>query len=154
MRSSGGVQGTQQDQHTHSQDDRQDLCLEDGTPKTTWVGNCRIFLEGILPQEREFCTLQGVIDVNNFNILWIEASWVGNKSLTPLCLSQGNHLYLKRTPSKIHNLILLKKKGNNISVSDQKKKINKLALETHGVLSWGGLTDRSLVKFRQTQSNC
>ena len=74
MRSSGGVQGTQQDQHTHSQDDRQDLCLEDGTPKTTWVGNCRIFLEGILLQEREFCTLQGVIDVNNFNILWIEAS--------------------------------------------------------------------------------
>ena len=27
-----GVQGTQQDQSTHTQDERQDLCLEDGTP--------------------------------------------------------------------------------------------------------------------------
>ena len=27
-----GVQGTQQDQHTHTQDERHDLCLEDGTP--------------------------------------------------------------------------------------------------------------------------
>ena len=46
MRSSGGVQGTQQDQSTHTQDARQDLCLEDETSKSTWVGNYRIpFLE-------------------------------------------------------------------------------------------------------------
>ena len=32
LMSSGGVQGTQQDQRTHTQDERQDLCLEDGTP--------------------------------------------------------------------------------------------------------------------------
>ena len=47
MWNSGKVQGTQQDQSTHTQDERQDLCLEDGTSRSTWVGNYRIpFLEG------------------------------------------------------------------------------------------------------------
>ena len=65
-----GVQGTQQDQSTHTQDERQDLCLEDGTPKSIWVGNCRTpFLEDKLLQERELCTRQSVVDANNFNIL-------------------------------------------------------------------------------------
>ena len=57
------------------QDDRQDLCLEDGTSKSICVGNCRIlFLGEMLLQERELCTLQGVVDASNFNILWTEAS--------------------------------------------------------------------------------
>ena len=74
MRSSGGVQGTQQDQHTHTQDERQDLCLEGGTPKSIGVANCKIlFPEKRLLQETECCTLQGVMDGNNFNILWTEA---------------------------------------------------------------------------------
>ena len=42
LMSSGGVQGTQQDQRTHTQDERQDLCLEGGTPKSIWVANCKI----------------------------------------------------------------------------------------------------------------
>ena len=75
MRNSGEVQGTHHYQGTHAQDERQDLCLEDGTSKFIWIGNCRIlFLEEILLQERELCTLQGVMDANNFNILWTEAS--------------------------------------------------------------------------------
>ena len=65
------------------------------------VGNYRIlFLEEKLLQERQFCTLQGVMDANNFNILWTEASWFGNKYLTPHYPKQGNHLYLIWTPSK------------------------------------------------------
>ena len=122
MRNTGGVQ---QYQNTHTQDERQDLCLEDGTSKIVWVGNCRIlFLEEIWLQEREICTQQDVMDANNFNILWTEASWFGNKYLTPHYPNQGNCLYLKQTPSKTHNLILLKKKWNSISISDQKKKNN------------------------------
>ena len=122
MRNSGGVQ---QHQNTHTQDERQDLCLEDGTSKIVWVGNCRIlFLEEIWLQEREICTQQDVMDANNFNILWTEASWSGNKYLTPHYPNQGNRLYLKWTPSKTHNLILLKKKWNSISISDQEKKKN------------------------------
>ena len=75
MRNSGEVQGTHHYQSTHAQDERQDLCLEGGTSKFIWIGNCRIlFLEEILLQERELCTLQGVMDANNFNILWTEAS--------------------------------------------------------------------------------
>ena len=98
MRNSGGVQ---QYQNTHTQDKRQDICLEDETSKIVWVGNCRIlFLEEILLQEREICTRQGVMDANNFNILWTEASWFGNKYLTPHYPNQGNHLYLIWTPSK------------------------------------------------------
>lgn len=154
MRNSGGVQ---QYQNTHTRDERQGLCLEDGASKILWVGNCRIlFLEEILLQEREICTRQGVMDANNFNILWTEASWFGNKCLTPHYPNQGNCLYLKRTPSKTHNLILLKKKGNNISILDQKKKKKKLSLETQGVssvLSQVGLTGRSSVKPRG-QSSC
>ena len=148
MRNSGGVQ---QHQNTHTQDERQDLCLEDGTSKIVWVGNCRIlFLEEIWLQEREICTQQDVMDANNFNILWTEASWSGNKYLTPHYPNQGNRLYLKWTPSKTHNLILLKKKWNSISISDQEKK-KELSLETHGVslvLSQVGLTGRSSVKPR------
>ena len=79
MRNSGEVEGTHHYQSTHAQDERQDLCLEDGTSKFISIGNCRIlFLEEILLQERELCTLQGVMDANNFNILWTEASWFGN----------------------------------------------------------------------------
>ena len=37
MRSIGGVQGIQQDQSTQTQDERQDLCLEDGTSKSIWL---------------------------------------------------------------------------------------------------------------------
>ena len=60
---------------TAGADDRQDLCLEDGTSKSICVGNCRIlFLGEMLLQERELCTLQGVVDASNFNILWTEAS--------------------------------------------------------------------------------
>ena len=111
MRNTGGVQ---QYQNTHTQDERQDLCLEDGTSKIVWVANCRIlFLEEIWLQEREICTQQDVMDANNFNILWTEASWFGNKYLTPHYPNQGNCLYLKQTPSKAHNLILLKKKWNS-----------------------------------------
>lgn len=121
MKNSGGVQ---QYQNTHTQDERQDLCLEDGTSKIVWVGNCRIlFLEEIWLQEREICTQQDVMDANNFNILWTEASWSGSKYLTLHYPNQGNRLYLKWTPSKTHNRILLKKKWNSISISDQKKKI-------------------------------
>ena len=61
----------------------------------------------MLLQERELCTLHGVMDAKNFNILWTEASWVGNKTLTPHYPNQGNHLYLKQIPSKAHILILL-----------------------------------------------
>ena len=147
MRNSGRVQGTQQDQSTHTQDERQDLCLEDGTPKSICIGNYRIlFLEEKLLQEREFCTLQVVMDANNFNVLWTEASWVGNKTLTPYSPNQRNRLYLERTPSNTHNLILLK--GNEpIFLFQTRKKRNtkqlsqQLALETHGVssvLSQGG----------------
>ena len=64
------------------------------------------------------------MDANNFNILWTEASWFGNKYLTPHYPNQENRLYLKWTPSKTHNLILLKKKWNSISISDQEKKKN------------------------------
>ena len=151
MRNTGGVQ---QYQNTHTQDERQDLCLEDGTSKIVWVGNCRIlFLEEIWLQEREICTQQDVMDANNFNILWTEASWFGNKYLTPHYPNQGNCLYLKQTPSKTHNLILLKKKWNSISISDQRKEKKKkeLSLETYGVssvLSQAGLTGRSSVKPR------
>ena len=123
MRNTGGVQ---QYQNTHTQDERQDLCLEDGTSKIVWVGNCRIlFLEEIWLQEREICTQQDVMDANNFNILWTEASWFGNKYLTPHYPNQGNCLYLKQTPSKTHNLILLKKKWKSISISDQRKEKKK-----------------------------
>ena len=65
MRNSGEVQRTDHYQSTHAQDERQDLCLEDGTSKFIWIGNCRIlFLEEILLQERELCTLHGVMDAN------------------------------------------------------------------------------------------
>ena len=75
MRNSGGIQVTQQDQSTGAQDERQDLCLEDGTPETICIGNCRIlFLGEMLLQGRELCILQGIMDANNFNILWTEAS--------------------------------------------------------------------------------
>ena len=75
MRNSSGVQGTRHDQSTGTQDEMEDLCLEDGTSKSIWVANCRIlFLKERLLQERECCTLQGVMDGNNFNILWTEAS--------------------------------------------------------------------------------
>ena len=74
------------------QDERQDLCLEDGTSKSICIGNCRIlFLGEMSLQERELCTLQGVMDANSFNILWTEASWV-RKRLTPHYLNQENHL--------------------------------------------------------------
>ena len=74
MRNSGGIQVTQQDQSTGAQDERQDQCLEDGTSKTICIGNCRIlFLGEMLLQERELCTLRGIMDANNFNILWTEA---------------------------------------------------------------------------------
>ena len=103
-------------------------CLEDGTSKSFWVGNCRIlFLEEMLLQERELCTLQGVMDANNFNILWTEASWIHNKTLIPHYPNQGNYLYLKQTPSKTHNLILLKEILSSISNSDQEKKKRKTA---------------------------
>jgi len=70
MKNSGGVQ---QYQNTPTQDERQDLCLEDGTSKIVWVENCRIlFLEEIWLQEREICTQQDVMDANNFNILWTD----------------------------------------------------------------------------------
>ena len=125
MRNSGGIQRTQQDQSTHTQDERQDLCLENGTSKSIWVWNYRIyFLEEMLLQERELCTLHGVMDAKNFNILWTEASWVGNKTLTPHYPNQGNHLYLKQIPSKAHILILLIEKWNNIP-SDQGRQTNK-----------------------------
>ena len=75
MRNSGRVQGTQQDQSTHTQDERQHFCLEDGAPKSICIGNYRIlFLEEKLLQESELCTPQGVMDANNFNVLWTEAS--------------------------------------------------------------------------------
>ena len=61
------------------------------------------------------------MDANNFNILWTEASWVGNKTLTPQYLNQGNCLNLKQTTSKTHNLILLKEKWNNISIKIRRK---------------------------------
>ena len=125
MRNSGGIQVTQQDQSTGAQDERQDQCLEDGTSKTICIGNCRIlFLGEMLLQERELCTLRGIMDANNFNILWTEASWVGNKTLTPHYPNQGNHLYLKQIPSKAHILILLIEKWNNIP-SDQGRQTNK-----------------------------
>ena len=47
---------------------------------------------------------------------------IGNKYLTPHYPNQGNCLYMKRTPSKTHNLI---QKGNNISIPDQKRKKKK-----------------------------
>ena len=58
---SGGVLGTQQGQSTHTQDERQHLCLEDGTSKSFWVGKCRIlFLEGmLLLQERQLYKVNG-----------------------------------------------------------------------------------------------
>ena len=105
------------------------------------VGYYRIlFLEEKLLQEREFCTLQGVMDANNFNVLRTEASWVGNKTLILYSPNQGNCLYLEWTPSNTHNLILLKEKWTNISISNQKEKKHQiasqqLALETHGVSS-------------------
>ena len=122
-------------EHTHSGWEARPL-LGDETSKSIWVRNYRIiFLEEkfSLSQERELCTLQGIKDASNFNILWTEASWLGNKTLTSYSPSQGNHLYLKRTPSTTHSLILLKEKWTNISFSDQKKK--KLALEIHKVSS-------------------
>ena len=64
------------------------------------------------------------MDANNFNILWTEASWVGNKTLTPHYPNQRNCLYLKWTHSKTHKFILLKEKWNNTSISDQNKKKN------------------------------
>ena len=114
-------------------------------------------LKGRLLQERECYILQSVMDGNNFNILWTEALWVGNKTPTPQYLNQGNCLYLKQTPSKIHNWILLKEKWNNISISDQKEnKTIQFALEKHpvsSVLSQAELTDRFSVKSRGTQSS-
>ena len=146
-------------EHTHTQDERQDLCLDNGTSKSIWVWNYQIhFLEEMLLQERELCTLQGVMDANNFNILWTEASWVGNKTLTPHYPNQGNHLYLKQIPSKAHILILLIEKWNNIP-SDQgkqtKKQKNNLPWSTESLLSShmvGWLAGS--VKSRGTQSNC
>ena len=58
------------------------------------VGNYRIlFLEEKLLQERQFCTLQGVMDANNFNVLWTEASWVGNKTHSILSQSKESSVF-------------------------------------------------------------
>ena len=71
MRNNGGVQGTQQDKSTHTQDERQDLFPEDGVSKSIYVGNYIIlFLEEKLLQERKLCTLWSVRNANNFNALW------------------------------------------------------------------------------------
>ena len=64
------------------------------------------------------------MDANNVNILWTEASWVGNKTLTPHYPNQRNCLYLKWTHSKTHKFILQKEKWNNTSIPDQNKKKN------------------------------
>ena len=107
-------------EHTHSGWEARPL-LQDGTSKSIWVGNCRIiFLEEKFPLS-ELCTLWGIKDASNYNILWTEASWLGNKALTSYSPSQGNCLCLERTPSATHSLILLKEKWTSISISDQKK---------------------------------
>ena len=75
----------------------------------------------MLLQEREICTLQSVMDANNFSILWTEESWVGNKTLVYIIPTKGTvSIWNKNHQS--HNLILLKEKWNNISISYQKKK--------------------------------
>ena len=94
------------------------------------------------------------MDANNFSILWTEESWVGNKTLVYIIPTKGTvSIWNKNHQS--HNLILLKDKWNNISISYQKKtkqqKKKQLALEKHwvsSVLSHGGLTGRSSVKPR------
>ena len=43
----------------------------------------------MLLQEREICTLQSVMDANNFSILWTEESWVGNKTLVYIIPTKG-----------------------------------------------------------------
>lgn len=74
----------------------------------------------MLLQEREICTLQSVMDANNFSILWTEESWVGNKTLVYIIPTKGIVSIWNKNP-QTHNLILLKEKWNNISISDQKK---------------------------------
>ena len=75
--------------------------------------------------EREICTLHSVMDANNFSILWTEEWWVGNKTLVYIIQTKGTvSIWNKNHQS--HNLILLKEKWNNISISYQKKKKNSL----------------------------
>ena len=143
-------------EHTHSGWEARPL-LEDETSKYIWVGSYRIlFLEEKFPlsQERELGTLQGIKDASNFNILWTEASLLGNKTLTSYSPSQGNHLYLKRTPSTTHSLILLKEKWTNISISDQKKKKSLSWRHMKSLLSYHKVMGTSSVKARGTQSSC
>ena len=75
----------------------------------------------MLLQEREICTLQSVMDANNFSILWTEESWVGNKTLVYIIQTKGTVSKWNKNHQS-HNLILLKEKWNNISISYQKKK--------------------------------
>ena len=94
------------------------------------------------------------MDANNFSVLWTEESWVGNKTLVYIIPTKGIVSIWNKNP-QTHNLILLKEKWNNISISDQKKQ-KQLALEKYSmssVLSHGGLTGRSSVKSRGTQSS-
>ena len=81
----------------------------------------------MLLQEREICTLQSVMDANDFSILWTEESWVANKTLLYIIPTKGIVSIWKKTP-QTHNLILLKEKWNNISISYQKKKKKKACL--------------------------
>ena len=74
----------------------------------------------MLLQEREICTLHSVMDANNFSILWTEEWWVGNKTLVYIIQTKGTVSKWNKNHQS-HNLILLKEKWNNISVSDQKK---------------------------------
>ena len=75
----------------------------------------------MLLQEREICTLQSVMDAKNFSILWTEESWVGNKTLVYIIPTNGTVSKWNKNHQS-HNLILLKEKWNNISISYQKKK--------------------------------
>ena len=78
----------------------------------------------MLLQEREICTLQSVMDANDFSILWTEESWVANKTLLYIIPTKGIVSIWNKNP-QTHNLILLKEKWNNISISYQKKKKKK-----------------------------
>ena len=72
--------------------------------KSIWFENWRLlFLEEMLLQERELCTRQSVVDANNFNILWTEASWVGNKILTLRYTNQENHYIRNEHPHILIN---------------------------------------------------
>ena len=83
----------------------------------------------------------GIMDANNFNILWTEVSWDGNKTLTAhSSLNQGNCLYLEWTPSDTHNNSTEREMNQYFcfrpeKTSKQKPASQQLALETHGVSS-------------------